>query len=365
MTIKIDHELAKDILFTEHQNALDNIEDNLSGEWLNRIQKLTELCPYRKSSTFIAAIGTALLAKSVNPNVDVYCLLDRDGEENSYSARSLVDNVWAKNRAYLGVDLGANGANPLNNTPFIGKARIDEIENVRNKQGYDYLIECLNLLKTYKSVSQAKSALRGFISARRVNFQASFKVGGSAGDHLVIPSMLEAIRQFVFQDSEDGRRAQAVAAGLLSIAFGYEFIDVGHVNDPDRHFPLDIAVFSELDGNKKIRIAVEVKDKPISGAEILSSLEKALSFQIQEIIYLAISQKQIKNSFLIESERARDMGCRLVIYTDWESFIKACFTFSQSVLENHFSHAYKMIGQYSELIGVSQNGIDLWKSFES
>lgn len=344
MTIRIDHQLATQILYTESESA-KHLEDAISRAWADRIAHLSELCPYRKSSTFIAALGTALLAKSVNPAVDVYCLLDREGESTSYSARSLADNVWAKHRAYIDVDLGANGANPLNNTPFIGKTRIDDIkQGVRNKSGYAYLEQCLDLLASYHTVAEARAALRGFISSRRVTFVSAFNPGEHSGDHFVIPTLCSAITTFVDNNSEEGRRAQAVASGLLMLAFGIDAVDVGHVNDPDRNFPLDIAVYQQHDLERKISFVVEVKDKPVDGSAIIASVNKALEVGVTWIIYLAVSRRQSKSEFVFEHERARDMGCTLFVYTDWEPFVKATLSFTSHV-PHGFARAYQLIGQ--------------------
>jgi hypothetical protein len=364
MTINIDHALAKEVLFKEHENSLNDVEDTVSKEWTERIEKLSELCPYRKSSTFVAAIGTALLAKSIDPRVDVFCLLERDGSETSYSARSLADNVWAKNRALMGIDLGANGANPLNNTPFIGKARIDEIKNVRNKDGYAFLIECLNHLATYKTKEKSKSALRGFINARRKDFKSTFSVGEEAGDYLVLPTLGSAVMALLHLGSEEGRLAQAVAAGSLAVVFGIENIDVGHVNDPDRNFPLDIAVYSP-DESDSIRFAVEVKDKPVEAAEILSSVEKAKKFGVENVVFLAVSNRQTTEKFVEVYERARDMGCKLAVYFDWEQFIKACITFSVDSGPRNLANTYRLIGQFLAELGASQNAVTFWESIAS
>lgn len=365
MSIRIDHETAKEILIAEHNLFLNGASDPISIHWSERIAQLSTLCPPRKSATFIAAIGTALLAKSVNPNVDVYCLLDRDGNNNSYSARSLVDGVWAKNRAYLGIDIGANGPNPLNNTPFIGKARIDEIKNVRNTAGFNFLIDCLNLLAQYTNTEQARSALRGFIGIRKRNFSSTFSPGRNTADHLVLPVLIDAIHRLLAGDSEDGRCAQAVAAGLLAAAFDKENIEVGHVNDPDRNFPLDIAISQHFPEGSKISFAVEVKDKPIGGAEILHSVEKALNLNVNRIIYLAISHRQSDFLFTNEYISARNMGAALVVYTDWESFVKSCLGFSTRPTPELFSGAYMHIGNYLADLQVSQRVIDLWESFAS
>ncbi|RUO24462.1 restriction endonuclease, SacI family [Aliidiomarina minuta] len=360
MTINIDHLQAKKILFKEYQNSLDNIEDTISIEWTGRIERLTELCPYRKSSTFVAALGTAMLAKTIDPGVDVYCLLERDGSDTSYSARSLADNVWAKSRALLGIDLGANGANPLNNTPFIGKARIDEIRNVRNKNGYAFLIECLNLLATYTTTDDAKSALRGFINVRRNDFQSVFSVGEEAGDYLVLPTLIDAVEELMKLGSEEGRIAQSVASGCLAVLFGSDNIDVGHVNDPDRNFPLDIAIHSPSDSNS-IRIAVEVKDKPVGSAEILSSIEKAKSLDVDNVVFLAVSNRQVIDQYIEVYERARDMGCKLSVYFSWEEFIKSCITFSSDNAVLNMASTYQAIGNYLTELGVSQNAVSFWE----
>lgn len=363
MTIRIDHQIAKDILYLEHKNSIDGLTDSLSEEWVDRIITLSQLCPPRKSATFIAAIGTAILAKSVEPNVDVYCLLDRDGSKSSYSARSLADNVWAKHRAVLGIDLGANGANPLNNTPFIGKARIDEIRNVRNGAGFNFLQNCLSRLATYTTTEEARSALRGFITARKRDFTSSFIVGASAGDHLVLPTLEAAIVALIAADSEDGRCAQAVAAGLLASNPATADIEVGHVNDPDRNFPLDIAIYQTDEEERKVVIAVEVKDKAIDGAEVLAGIEKALTFDISTVIYLAVSSRQREITFLAEYQRSRDMGCNLVVYTNWTDFIRTCVGFSTQPSPELYSNIYRLIGYYLAELGVSQVGIDIWKNF--
>jgi hypothetical protein len=167
MAIHINHDIAKEILLSEYAAVVRGELNEEALEWQKRVQELGRLCPHSKSSTVIAALGTALLAKATDPRVDVYSLLVRGEAETSYSARSLADNVWARCRARLEIDLGANGMNPLNNTPFIGKTRIDEISGVRNQEGWNHFLACLEAAKELKGDSDARHALRGFIIARR------------------------------------------------------------------------------------------------------------------------------------------------------------------------------------------------------
>lgn len=364
MAIKIDHSRAKEALYDEHKNAKQYANNPTSRKWKEITDQLSALCPRGKSSTFIAALGTAILAKCVNTRVDTFSLLDREGSDNAYSARSLADGVWAKERAYLGIDIGANGANPLNNTPFVGRSRIDAIENVRNKEGKEYLFSSLHQLAEIDTIEEAKLALRGFIASRAKNFNTSFKVGRNAGDHLVTKSLSEAIDDFVKNKSEDGRRAQAAAAGLLSAIFGPSQVETGHINDPDRRFPLDITVFRDAD-RSQVQTSIEVKDKPVSGPELLSSTEKVLERGLTNVLFLAISKNQKQFDFEREVKTARDLGCRMTVFLSWIEFSNMCIGLASEDGPVVVGKAYREIGARLEQIGVSQDGMDLWQSYSS
>jgi hypothetical protein len=364
MTISIDYEVAKQNLFDAYEVANDGLRNDKATYWKDLVDELGRLCPYRKSSTFVAALGTAILAKTVNVDIDAYSLLAREGSSRSYSARALADKVWAKNRAYLNIDLGANGANPLNNIPFIGRDSIRAIEKVRNKDGKIYFFDCLNKLEEIRTINDAKAALAGFIASRIKKSAKTYKIGRHAGDHLVISTLSKIIQEFVETDSEQGRRAQAIAASLLAVAFGADNIDVDHVNDPDRHFPLDITVFDNPE-KKEIRVSVEVKDKKISGSDILASIDKVLSFKLSNVIYLALGQNERDRDFTKEAERARDLNCRLVLFFEWEEFCKMCISASTLPGPIAFVSLFNIVIENLVKLGVSQEGLDQWCTWEN
>lgn len=366
MPIHLNHSEAERILKEEAQRLeqVDRVAErgyvDLEETWRERVQRLGELCPYRKSSTFVAALGVAILGKATDIRVDSYCLLDRDGGERAWSARSLADGVWAKQRVYLRVDLGANGPNPLNNTPFIGKSRIDQIENARNRQGFEFLCECLDELERLPSESQARAALRGFIAARRVGARATFIVGEYAGDHFTVPTLAGAIHEFVRADSEDGRRAQACAAGIVKACLGEAVVDVGHVNDPDRNFPLDIAVFAAAE-SPEVVTAIEVKDKPVDGAMILAAVEKGASEDVDSLVVLAVAEKQIPANFLEEHAIARDLGRRLIYVEGWTSFLQLCIGLRAESGLGLLTSIYVSVGATLVEMGVSAEGVADWE----
>jgi len=208
LSISLDHAISTQILFEEAKLARSGDSTDTVENWKLRVARLGDLCPHGKSATLIAALGTAILAKATELRIDVYSLLDRGETENSYSARSLADNVWARYRAKLRVDLGANGINPLNNTPFIGKTSIHEISGVRNREGWDFFIESLEALATVTSSGESRQVLRGFILARSRSIIPSLEFDPEFADNLTEPNLAELIASFVREESEGGRRAQ-------------------------------------------------------------------------------------------------------------------------------------------------------------
>ncbi|MHB1562302.1 MAG: restriction endonuclease, SacI family [Isosphaeraceae bacterium] len=89
MPIALDHDAATQILLEEAAAASFGEANPSVLAWRERVDRLGALCPHGRSATLIAALGTALLAKAANAEVDVFSLLDRGEAPNSYSARSL------------------------------------------------------------------------------------------------------------------------------------------------------------------------------------------------------------------------------------------------------------------------------------
>ena len=331
----------------------------LHSSWRDRVSKLGLLCPHRKSATVIAVLGTALLAKSTDVKVDVFSLLDRGKAPGAYSARSLADNVWARCRAELEIDLGANGPNPLNNTPFIGKRRIDEISGVRNRDGWDFFLECMDAVKGLKSAAKAAEALRGFIAARRKSLMPPSVVEPELGDNLTQAELLTAIGSFVSKASEGGRRAQAVAAALLDATYGIERIIVGGINDPDRHAPLDVSVKNGESIEDGFAIAIEIKDKPISEYHVRSSIEKSLrDHGTRNLAFVAISKRQTDTDFGKVVLWAGRLGIKVSVFLDWCTFFSACKCFAPTDDHLFEGKVFRQILHRGAELGVARDALD-------
>lgn len=356
MAISIDHAKAEAILLAESEAATAERLPSVAAEWHDRVKELGQLCPHRKSSTAIAALGTAILAKATDERVDVYSLLDRGEAATSYSARSLADNVWAKNRAKLEVDLGANGTNPLNNAPFLSKTRIDEISGVKNQKGWAHFISCMEALKALSGSVQARLALRGFIAARRRSLLAAVTFDPQLGDNLTMASLEALIAEYVAAESEGGRRAQACAAGILEAVFGTERIVVGVINDPDRKAPLDVAV-KNADGS--FELAFEVKDKPITDIHIRASIEKTVADHgTRSLTFLAVSHRQKQMNFDEVTEWAGRRGVKVTIILSWSTFLTACRCFAPAQDGLFEGMAFRAVMCRAQELGAHPEALD-------
>lgn len=385
MSISLDHSKAKAILFEQAKNARLGQMSEIALRWQDRIQQLGTLCPHGKSSTVIAAIGTAILAKATDIGVDVYSLLDRGEAENSYSARSLADNVWARHRAELDIDLGANGTNPLNNTPFIGKTRIDDITGVRNKEGWKFFIECMEELRTIESTVESQEALKGFVVARSRSLVAPIDVAPQIGDLLTQGLLVSIIKSFVWENSEGGRRAQSATAGLLDAAFGESNVLVGVINDPDRRAPLDVSIrYDRFPSETTLVVnehpstyvptqhasgsslaindfhtAFEVKDKPIADYHIRSSIEKTVKdHSVRNLVFVAVSQDQVVLDFDGAIQWAAERGVKVTVFNSWMELYLACKCFAPADGNVFEGKVFRRLLSRCQELGVSQAAIE-------
>ena len=131
--------------------------------------------------------------------------------------------------------------------------------------------DLLDELSAMSDRAKLLGALAAFIEVRREYWATARDY--SLRRHVTLRRATEKDRRFVKEDSEGGRRAQAVAAGLMDVVEGDENVETGRVNDPDRNFPGDVAAYSRWQGRKIIR-ALEVRDKVLSESDLVSMRAK-------------------------------------------------------------------------------------------
>lgn len=345
--------------------------------WATYINALSEAC-HKESKTFIAALGTALLAKSVDPQVDPFSLKASTGPQG-YSARGLCKDVLAAEAPRIGIDLGVRGREPLNNQPFFAEEKISLNLPVKasGREPLRLLVDALTALHAVTTTKEARTALRTFLALRRTK-KHKHSIGAEAGDGLTESALLRNICTFVSADSESGRRAQAVAAGLFDIIFGRERVDTGRIFDPSRRFPGDIVVKlgSHLETTNAPQpeieaephyspasLACEVRDKPISSNDLYHFVQRVIDHNGTRAVVIAVApQSPLGREATAAFEWAAERGVRLQLYLGWEKIVRdAMFLAMEGETPGT---AYRAIYRRLPEVEVSPAGTIHWESLD-
>ena len=269
----------------------------------------------------VAALGTAILAKCVSPRVDVFSLKASTGDRG-YSARSLCKDVLAPNARELDINLGVSGPEPLNNQPYFGKAAISRDMNVKgNAQiALNALNDILERLDKLPDETSARAALRAFIAVRRrYGTRYSAKVDPTLD--VTVDDLITRITSFVSEDSDGGKRAQAVVAGLMDALAGPDRVKTQKVNNPSRKVPGDVAVESAGDDDEWERI-LEVRDKPVSREDLITLASRTADAGVGEAIMVAVAAGQ--SDIPIDEPRkwAAQRNVSLSFFRDWPTLVR-------------------------------------------
>lgn len=325
----IDKLRAEAIL--RHEAAVPELAggtDPVEQEWQGLVKALSDSCE-GSAKTHIAFLGTAILAKATDLSVDVLSVKAKSpipGQAppaGAYSARVLAEKVLVPVSVELGIDLGVSGRQPLNNQPYFRMIRIGDNTPIHGnaRATFGILCQILDRLAAVATEEEARKALRAYVRIRRQaqrNYAAMV-----AGVSLTIDDLLAMVEAFVALDSEGGKRAQAVVAGLLDVYAGSGRVDAGKINDPSRHYPGDVVVYSDSDEDNPdiIEKAFEVRDKPVSVSDVQIFGQKALGYGVRDAAVVAVSPTQE----LLDHQRigawANERMMGMTIFYGWRQLI--------------------------------------------
>ena len=326
--------------------------------WVEKVEVLSKLCAEGGAATHIAFIGTAMLAKAVDDTVDLYAIKPKhsNGNANAYSARTLCHSVLVPLAAEYGVNLGVNGREPLNNQPYFRMNSLGDDTPVhgRAQVAFDYMLQMTQALQVGTSLD-AQEALLAYMVVRRTH-QRIYQV--AEGTLTVTAATLAAaIAILVQENSEGGRRAQAVVAGLFDVFSGPARVESGRINDPSRHYPGDVAVRS-IDGHWEK--AVEVRDKPVTESDVYIFGRKCLEVGVRESAVLLAAANQPQLNDIAIAEWSAHVGLGLTLFYGWPIFVDQTLFWSDVGRVEAIAAAVSHIEQ--RLIGVEASpvAISLW-----
>jgi hypothetical protein len=91
-----------------------------------------------------------------------------------------------------------------------------------------------------------------------------------------MPAQLASIvSQFTREYSEGGRRAQAIAAGLLDVFLGTERVSSGRINEPSRQYPGDVCI--RFTSNRRFGRKLSRYEKSPSAPATCKSLARSVA----------------------------------------------------------------------------------------
>lgn len=243
-----------------------------------------------RAKTYAAALGTALLAKATDDQVDSFSIKAKYiGEETgglrTFSLRTLGHKVLVPGSVELGFSLRATGREPLNNQPFFRYDHVSLMTRVLNQEELDLYIDALKRAQKLTKAG-ALIALAAFLRVAD-QYQRELDQKRSAPDKVSPPGeflvnrLLADLPAFVAPGVEDRpARIQALAAAGLDLC--HRKVTSRRLNDPSRDLPGDVTVFIR---GQPIMV-LEARGKPVPLSELRSLAVSCASRGISRVMLL-------------------------------------------------------------------------------
>jgi hypothetical protein len=359
--VKIDKKLARAILYEETAKAAAGYIDT---HWEKRIDSFSQACERYETRTHIAFLGTALLAKCVRLDADAFSVKEgeRGGGPTAYSARGLCHSVLVPNAPELDINLGVTGREPLNNQPYFRIDRVSRDVPIRANTAplLEQLLELLSELQAVHSDEEARQALRAFIAVRRrhgLRYSSKVEVRSTISSD----ELPKVIAKLVAEQSEGGKRAQAVVAGLMSLVVGSDRVAIRRVNDPDRNLPGDVGIrqlgVREVDRWERV---LEVRDKPVKREDLYLLATKAVGANVADAAIVAVAAAQPEIAIEEARRWAAERGVVLTVFLGWEAFIRQALFWSATPQTEAATALPGLIYERLVELEVSQEGVGQW-----
>ncbi len=227
------------------------------------------------------------------------------------------------------------------------------------KPAFEYMMTLVREIEAMPDEATARDALRAYIAVRkRLAPSYAPRVGGTI---ITREGLVAAIKSFVDENSEGGKRAQAVVAGLLDVTFGAKLVVTDRINSPSRRYPGDVCVLVEAEGDI-FQKAFEVKDKPVTVTDVQIFGRKCLDFAVREAAYVMVAAGQTSLDESALHAWAADAGLGLTFFRQWSPLVSQCLFWGPLPSPDGAIEAALSIRERLIAIEVSPSSIDRWDS---
>lgn len=327
------------------------LEDEAAEFWRKALPLVTEV----KARTYLAPLAAGLIARSMYDAADATALRT-DAGPGGYSAPT----VW---RAFYefagrhGLDIRGLGPAALNNNPFLNKSHVrDDWPGVRDATALTWLARLLDRANEM-SKEEARQALAVLIQQRREKGGEPDVLAPRRGDAASsdFTRLAMAAARFAAEESEGGRRGQALVAACLSLI--YDRVESEKVNDPSRRHPGDVRGYR----GSLLACYAEAKQKSVSAVEVRRFVRLVAGTGCSLSVYAALADAG-KGSELARAgdEEAAALGLLSVVYVDGWLLARDCAAWSTQPLATvtaRFDAAFLL---WLETLGVAPGSITAW-----
>jgi SacI restriction endonuclease len=187
------------------------------------------------------------------------------------------------------------------------------------------------------------------------------RYGPSSGATQITPEGLTAaIQEFVWADSEHGKRAQAIVAGLLDVFATPARVESGRINDPSRKYPGDVCVRSEADAEAWDK-AFEVRDKPVAVSDVQIFGKKCVDMQVREAAVVMVNDRQPTLDAAQLAQWAAGFGLGLTLFHGWPEFVDQALFWSALPKFVGANQAVELIHQRLVAVEAAPQSVALWR----
>lgn len=331
--------------------------------WIAKVQHLSRLCEAGAPKTHIAFLGTVMLAKALDLRADLFAIKPTHAKdnENAFSARTLCHSVFVPLAAELGISLGVTGREPLNNQPYFRMTRLDDGTPILGggREVFDYMLTLVRELQALDSEKGALGALRAFIGVR-MGYQPRY--GQRDGAAEITPERLTTVIQhFCYADSEHGKRAQAIVAGLLDVFASPARVESGRINDPSRKYPGDVCIRT-AEASEAWEKAFEVRDKPVAISDVQIFGKKCIDMGVREAAVVMVAERQPVLDRIQLAQWASGFGLGLTLFHGWPEFVDQVLFWSEQPKPVAATLAVGFIHQRLIDVEAASQSVEFWNS---
>jgi len=361
MAVQVDHDLARAVLFEVAERIAQG--HNVPVEWERIFEEISDECDRTNSRTHIAFLGTVLLARSVDIDVDTYARKVSAATPGAYDARSLAHKVLVPASQELDIHLGVTGREPLNNQPYfrISRATSDQmLPIVRSPETARRVLHILDLIDELDQEA-TRNALAAFVKVRRSR-HPEYPAAATHAAGTEVSRLVNAAHR-ISNAGSGGRNAQALAAGILDAAFGGDYVvSCGRINDPDRRFVGDVclAYCRRPDEANSQVAAFEVREKAVESSDIIAFQKRCAENNVPRAAVIAVGQTNLLPTSCIPYIWGEERGVTTVVYQSWEEFVRDVVFWSGRSPGAIVERAYDMVREYLIAIEASPESVDSW-----